>query len=458
MIRRVPLFTKLLISNRGEIASRIIRTCKKLGITSVAVYSEADKEAPFVMEADESYLLGGARPQESYNNIEKLIGVAKAAHCDAIHPGYGFLSENALFAERCLQEDIVFIGPSASVIAKMGEKIEARNAMKRAGLPVVPGISFALKDIDDAVHHANVIGFPVMLKASAGGGGIGMGAVNNEEELRKVFEGHQKRARTFFSNDDMYLEKLINNPRHIEVQILADAHGKTVYLWERECSIQRRNQKVIEEAPSSFISEEKRVEMGEAAVKAAKSIGYENAGTFEFMMDEEQNFYFLEMNTRLQVEHPVTEVITGIDIVEHQIRIASGERLSFVQEDVKLNGHAIEARIYAEDPISFFPSPGKITSLQLPFGPNIRHDKGVTEGSVITPFYDGMFAKLIVSGTNREECIQHLQKAVREYQVEGIKTNLSMLLEVINHEEFIKGNTTTSFIEHYYSKPEGRNG
>ncbi len=446
------LFSKILISNRGEIASRIIRTCTRLGIQSVAVYSEADREAPFVSEADESYLLGNPRPQDSYNNIEKILEVAKESGCEAIHPGYGFLSENSLFAKRCREEGIVFIGPSADVIDKMGKKIESRRTMVAAGLPVVPGISFPLKDVEDAVYQADKIGYPIMLKASAGGGGIGMGAVHNADEMREAFEGHQKRAATFFNNNEMYLEKLIENPRHIEIQVLADQHGRTVYLWERECSIQRRNQKVIEEAPSPFLTEAKRTEMGRAAVQAASAIGYQNAGTIEFIVDEKQNYYFLEMNTRLQVEHPITEEITGIDLVEQQIRIAYGEKLSFSQDDIVLNGHAIEVRVYAEDPKTFFPSPGKIVSLQLPQGENIRNDIGVQAGSSVTPFYDGMFAKLIVKANTRSQCIEELLQAIEQFKVEGIKTNLSMIKDIISHEQFQNGNTTTAFVEKHYMK------
>lgn len=456
-IMKKPLFTKILIANRGEIASRIIRTCKRLNIATVAVYSEADSEAPFVRQADEAYLLGNPQPMNSYNNIEKIMAIAKQTNSSAIHPGYGFLSENPLLAVRCQEEGIVFIGPKADVIEKMGKKIEARKAMEVAGLPVVPGISFPLKNVEDAAIEAQKIGYPIMLKASAGGGGIGMGVIRDENELRKAYEGHQKRAQTFFNNGDMFIEKLVLNPRHIEIQVLVDTHGNGVYLGERECSIQRRNQKVIEEAPSPFVSAAKREEMGKAAVKAALVIGYENAGTFEFMMDEEQNYYFLEMNTRLQVEHPITEEVTGFDLVEQQIKIAAGEKLDFTQADVQLQGHAIEARIYAEDPQTFYPSPGKIVALTLPEGPSIRHDIGVEVNSAVSPFYDGMFAKLIVKGENREQCIANLEEALAGYQVGGIKTNLSMIKQVIQHEQFRKGNTTTSFVEKYYLNREGSN-
>ncbi|MFS0782110.1 acetyl/propionyl/methylcrotonyl-CoA carboxylase subunit alpha [Bacillus sp. 1P06AnD] len=448
------MFKKILIANRGEIASRIIRTCKKMGITAVAVYSEADTGAPFVQEADEAYCIGGPRPQDSYNNGDALIAAAKEAGCEAIHPGYGFLSENPEFAEKCQLEGILFIGPNPEVIRMMGKKIESRHAMEAAGLPVVPGISFALKDVDDAIEQAKAIGYPIMLKASAGGGGIGMGAVHSEEELMKSFHGQQKRAQTFFNNGDMFMEKLIEQPRHIEIQVLFDSFGNGVYIGERECSIQRRNQKVIEEAPSPIVTEELRKKMGEAAVKAAKSIGYANAGTFEFMMDNNGDYYFLEMNTRLQVEHPVTEGVSGLDLVEQQIRIANGEELPFSQEDITLSGHSIEARIYAEDPVTFFPSPGTITRFSVPDGEGVRNDVGVKSGYTVTPFYDGMIAKLVVTGENRNQCIQRMEQALNQYHVEGVKTNISMVQEIIGHGEFRGGNTHTGFVDTYYTNKE----
>jgi acetyl-CoA carboxylase biotin carboxylase subunit len=368
------MFKKILIANRGEIASRIIRTCKVFEIRTVAVYSEADQESLHVKAADEAYLLGGPKVSESYLNIEKIIEIAQLTNAEAIHPGYGLLSENAEFARRCEQEGIIFIGPSPDVISKMGSKIEARKVMKAAGVPVVPGITHPLADVEEAAAAAKNIGYPIMLKASAGGGGIGMQVVRSEEEIRKAFEGNQKRAASFFGNGEMFIEKFVENPRHIEIQILADGEGNTVYLWERECSIQRRHQKIVEEAPSSFLDDLSRKQMGEAAVTAARSIGYRNAGTVEFLVDYEKNFYFLEVNTRLQVEHPVTEEITGLDLVAEQLKIAVGESLTFGQDDVKRDGHAIEVRIYAEDPKTFFPSPGKITQLVLPDGPGIRHE------------------------------------------------------------------------------------
>lgn len=445
------MFKKVLIANRGEIAARIIRTCKRLGIETIAVYSEADAEAPYVKMADEAYLIGGPRVNESYLNIDKILEVAKATEAEAIHPGYGLLSENAIFAGRCIEEGIVFIGPSPEVIAKMGSKIESRKAMERAGIPVVPGITHPLKDANEAVEIANEIGYPVMLKASAGGGGIGMQTVRNDEELIKAFAGNQKRAQDFFGDGAMYVEKYVENPRHIEVQILGDNKGNIVNLWERECSIQRRHQKIIEEAPSPFLDEETRKVMGEAAVRAAKSIGYKNAGTIEFLVDENKDFYFLEMNTRLQVEHPVTEEITGLDLVEEQIKIAAGQSLSFQQNEIKRNGHAIEVRIYAEDPKTFFPSPGKINNLNIPQGKSIRHELAVEEGSIVSPFYDPMIAKLVVHSENRESAVKKLAQALGEYKVEGIKTNIPMLLQVINHDAFQKGDTATNFVSKFLS-------
>ncbi|MBB5322994.1 acetyl-CoA carboxylase biotin carboxylase subunit [Anoxybacillus tepidamans] len=449
------MFSKILIANRGEIAVRVIRTCKKLGIQTVAVYSEADADSLHVKWADEAYLIGKPRVSESYLNIEKIIEVAKETKAEAIHPGYGLLSENPMFARRCEEEGIVFIGPTADIIASMGSKIESRKTMVEAGVPIVPGISFPLQDVEEAVKTAETIGYPIMLKASAGGGGIGMQIVKNEEELRKSFEGNQKRAASFFGDGAMYLEKYIENPRHIEIQLLADHHGNYVYLWERECSIQRRHQKVIEEAPSPFLDEETRRKMGETAVQAAKHIGYTNAGTIEFLVDEQKNFYFLEMNTRLQVEHPVTEEITGLDLVEEQLRIAAGERLRYTQKDIQRSGHAIEVRIYAEDPKTFFPSPGTITVFQLPEGEHVRNETAVTNGMAVTPFYDPMIAKLITKGENRQEAISRMLQALDHYQIEGIKTNIPMLKEVLSHPEFQAGHTTTHFVNtHLYKSLE----
>ncbi|MCM3571118.1 acetyl-CoA carboxylase biotin carboxylase subunit [Neobacillus mesonae] len=443
------MFKKVLVANRGEIAVRIMRTCKALGIHTIGVYSEADADAPHVKMADQAHLIGSPRVAESYLNIDKILEVARLSKAEAIHPGYGLLSENAEFARRCEEEGLIFIGPSPEVISKMGSKIESRKAMEEAGVPVVPGITYPLTDAEEAVEAADRIGYPVMLKASAGGGGIGMQLVQNGDEIRKAFAGNQKRATDFFGDGAMYVEKYVENPRHIEIQVLADGFGNTVFLWERECSIQRRHQKVVEEAPSTFITELTRQKMGDAAVKAAKSIGYKNAGTIEFLVDEQQNFYFLEMNTRLQVEHPVTEEITGLDLVKEQLQIAAGEALSFSQEEVKRDGHAIEVRIYAEDPKTFFPSPGKITNLELPEGPGVRHELAIHGNSSVTPFYDPMIAKLVVKGSNRDEAIDRLQRALANYQIEGIKTNIPMLQEVISHQAFRSGDTTTNFVSKY---------
>ncbi|MED3662333.1 acetyl-CoA carboxylase biotin carboxylase subunit [Ureibacillus sp. FSL K6-8385] len=444
------MFKKILIANRGEIARRIIRTCKRLNIQTVAVYSEADKDSLFVREADKAYEIGKPPVALSYLNIDKIIETAKKANAEAIHPGYGLLSENPNFAKRCEEEGIVFIGPKPDVIAAMGSKLEARIKMKEAGVPIIEGVNVAIESVEEALKEAEQIGYPLMLKASSGGGGIGMQRIHNQEELAKAFEGNKKRAQSYFGDGTMYIEKYIENPHHVEVQILADAHGNVVPLFERECSIQRRNQKVIEEAPSPTISDATREKMLEAAVRAAKYIGYTNAGTFEFLVDDKENFYFLEMNTRLQVEHPVTEEITGIDLVEQQIRIAQGLPLEIARESLKINGHAIEARIYAEDPVTFYPSPGVIGSLQLPEGEGVRNDCAVESGAQVTPFYDPMIGKLIVHGKTREEAVKRLVEALKLYKVEGIKTNIPMLLKIASHEQFIKGNITTSFVERYY--------
>lgn len=444
------MIRKILIANRGEIASRIIRTCKKLNIQAVAIFSEADQQAPFRFEADESYLIGAAQVADSYMNIDKIFEIAKQANADAIHPGYGFLSENASFAERCKEEGLIFIGPSPDIIEKMGNKVTARNIMQEAGVPVVPGTEEAVADAEEAVSFAKKIGYPVMLKASAGGGGIGMHAVYSDEECQKAFEGNSERAAKFFGDGSMFIEKKIEQARHIEVQILADELGNAVHLFDRECSIQRRNQKVIEEAVSPFLSEEKRMEIGEIAVHAAKKIGYTNAGTLEFIVDQEENFYFLEMNTRIQVEHPVTEEITGIDIVAEQIRIAEGRALSFVQEDIKREGHAIEARVYAEDPVRFFPSPGTISSLSIPELAGVRNEVTVAEGYTVTPFYDPMIAKVSAAGRTRLEAADLLREALSKWELDGIKTNIPMIVSVLGSQAFKDGDTTTDFVEKYY--------
>lgn len=444
------MFKKVLIANRGEIARRVIRTCKRLNIQTVAVYSEADSESLHVREADEAYCIGKPPVAHSYLNIERILEVARESNAEAIHPGYGLLSENADFTRRCTEAGLVFIGPSADVIASMGSKLEARKTMKAAGVPIVEGVEAPLKDAEEAIEIASRIGYPIMLKASAGGGGIGMQLVENSEQLAKAFEGNQKRAESFFGDGTMYMERFIANPHHVEVQIIADHEGNVVPLFERECSIQRRNQKVVEEAPSPFISEETRKRMLDASVQAVKHIGYVNVGTIEYLVDANQNFYFLEMNTRLQVEHPVTEEITKLDLVEEQLKVAAKQPLAFTRDSIEKQGHAIEVRIYAENPTTFFPSPGKITELDLPIGEGIRHECGVEAGSTVTPFYDPMISKLVVWGETRAIACERLTQALRKYKIEGIQTNIPMLLKTVTHEQFLKGSTTTKFVDEYY--------
>ncbi|SIS46331.1 acetyl-CoA carboxylase biotin carboxylase subunit [Salimicrobium salexigens] len=444
------MFKKVLVANRGEIASRIIRTCKRLGISTVAVYSEADADANFAAEADEAYEIGKPPVKDSYMNMEKIIEVAKSSGAEAIHPGYGLLSENPDFALKTKEAGLVFIGPGADVMGKMGDKIAARKEMKKAGVPVIPGTEEAVEDTEEAKKTAGEYGYPVMLKASAGGGGIGMQAAHSPEELEKAFEGNQKRAATFFGNGTMFIEKLIEEPRHVEIQVLADAHGNAVHLFERECSIQRRHQKVVEEAPSPVLSEKTRQKMGEAGLKAVQALGYVNAGTIEFLVDEEENFYFLEMNTRLQVEHPVTEEITGLDLVEAQLRIANGEKLAVSQNDLVISGHAIEVRIYAEDPERFFPSPGTITTAVFPKGEGVRLETAIHGSLEVTPYYDPLIAKLITTGRDREQAIERMTDALDEFRIEGIKTNIPMLQKVVRHERYRAGDTTTAFVEKYY--------
>lgn len=452
------MFKKVLIANRGEIARRIIRTCQRLNIETVAVYSEADADSLHVKEATESYCIGKPPVSHSYLNIDAILDVAKQSGAEAIHPGYGLLSENASFA-KCVEEaGLIFIGPKSEVIRAMGSKLEARKTMEQAGVPIVQGVNEPIADAEEAAKIAAEIGYPVMLKASAGGGGIGMQLVQNDAELMKAFEGNQKRAQSFFGDGTMFIEKFIEEPHHVEVQVLADNHGNVVPIFERECSIQRRNQKVVEEAPSPFISDVTRQKMLDASVEAAKHIGYTNAGTIEFLVDREQNFYFLEMNTRLQVEHPVTEEITGIDLVEQQLKVANGEALSFTRDDIQKKGHAIEVRIYAENPKTFFPSPGKISKFQLPQGEGIRHEVAVEVGSDVTPFYDPMIAKCIVFAITREEACDKLANALRNYVVEGIETNIPMLLDIVTHPQFRAGKTTTKFVEEYYLPKETATG
>lgn len=439
-------FSKILIANRGEIAGRIIRTCHQLGIDTVAVYSEADAGAPFVREASESVCIGPAQAKKSYLDIEKVIQTAKETNVDAIHPGYGFLSENPHFVLRCEEEGIAFIGPSARAIELMGSKLEARSRMKKAGVPVVPGSEGKLESVGEALEIGETIGYPLMLKASTGGGGIGMQLVKNPDELIKAFDSTKQKAETFFGEGDVFLEKWISDPRHIEVQIAADHAGNVIHLFERECSVQRRNQKVVEESPSPFLDEKLRSLLFKTAVRGVKHIGYTNLGTMEFIFDENKNFYFLEMNTRLQVEHPVTEEITGLDLVELQLRLAAGEPLPMKQEEVMMTGHAIECRLYAEDPVTFFPSPGTVKRLVLPEN-GVRLDFGVEEGSQVSPFYDPMIGKVIVHGENRLDAIESMKCALERLEVDGIKTNRSLLYDIMQNNVFQGGEYTTQFLE-----------
>src|ERR1700722_8295615 len=426
------MFKKILVANRGEIAVRVMRACHEIGIAAVAVYSEVDRPALHVRHADEAYPIGGAASSESYLNIEKILDVAKRSGADAIHPGYGFLSENARFAQSCADSGVNFIGPTASAMRAMGSKTKARQSMERAGVPFVPGTSRGLESLQQAEEVSARIGYPIMLKAAAGGGGKGMRLVHAREELKASLEGARSEAERAFGDGEVYIEKAIIDPRHIELQVLADEHGNTVYLGERECSLQRRHQKVLEEAPSPVVDADMRRRMGEVAVRVARAANYTNAGTVEFLVDREKNFYFLEMNTRLQVEHPVTELVTGLDLVQLQIRIAAGEPLPFAQEDLSIRGHAIECRIYAEDPENnYMPSPGKITSLAEPAGPGIRIDSGIYEGGAVPTDYDPLLAKLIGYGSSREEAIGRLSRAMSEYFVGGIKTNLALFRRIL---------------------------
>src|SRR5450631_1491985 len=442
------MFKKILVANRGEIAVRVIRACRELGILSAAVYSDVDRAALHVLLADEAYPIGAAAADESYLNIGKLLDIATSCGADAVHPGYGFLSENAKFAQACADARIKFIGPSAASMEMMGSKTRARQEMEKAGVPFVPGTSHAIESAQQAKEVATKIGYPVMLKAAAGGGGKGMRLVHTAQELQPALEAAQSEAERSFGDSEVYIEKAILNPRHIEMQVLADEHGNTVYLGERECSIQRRHQKVLEEAPSPLVDAEMRRRMGEVAVRVAKAANYCNAGTVEFLVDAQKNFYFLEMNTRLQVEHPVTELITGLDLVHLQIRIAAGERLPFTQDEVVIRGHAIECRIYAEDPDNnYFPSPGKITLLLLPSGPGIRRDSGMYEGWTVPMDYDPLLAKLIGYGSDREQAISRLTRALNEYFVGGIKTNISLFRRILSDPDFRAAKMDTGFLD-----------
>lgn len=438
---------KVLIANRGEIARRIIRTCREQGVSTVAVYSDADKDLPFVREADEAVHIGPPPVPHSYLNVDAIMKAAKETQADAIHPGYGLLSENAAFARRCLEEGLLFIGPTPEVIAQMGDKLTARQVMKAAGVPIVPGCDEPAQSADEAAAMAAQIGYPVMLKASAGGGGIGMQVCHHEEELRQAYQSAKGRAKAYFGNDAMYVERYVDQPRHIEVQIAGDMHGGVMHILERECSIQRRHQKVLEESPSPFLDQDTRERLCAAAVQAARAVGYTGVGTVEFIVDGNKQFYFLEMNTRLQVEHPVTEEMTGLDLVAMQLDIARGKKLELAQEQIKAIRHAIELRVYAEDPVTFMPSPGTITLYQAPELEGVRIDDGVETGTQVTPFYDPMIAKVIASGATRDEAIELAKRAMREFIITGIKTNIPFLLEVLEDERFQKGDYTTRFIQ-----------
>lgn len=439
---------KILIANRGEIAIRIMRTCREMNIETVAVYSEADRTSLHVRYAHEAYYIGKSPSSESYLNIEKIIEVTKNCGADAIHPGYGFLSENATFSRRCKEEGIIFIGPSPEVIVQMGDKIMAREAMTAANIPVVPGTDRAIDDESKVLATIREIGLPVMIKASAGGGGKGMRLVQKESEIVSSVRAARSEALSSFGNDAVYIEKYITSPHHIEFQILADEHGNVVHLFERECSIQRRHQKMIEETPSPLMTKELREKMGKSAVEAAKAVNYTGAGTIEFLVDNNLNYYFLEMNTRLQVEHPITERVTGVDLVKQQIKVAEGLPLEFKQEELFQKGHSIECRIYAEDPDNnFMPSAGKIYKISEPLGLGVRTDGYVYEGYEIPIYYDPMISKLVIWGKNREESIQRMRRALYEYKITGVKTSIKYLERIMSNQNFIDGNYDTHFIE-----------
>ena len=442
------MIKKVLIANRGEIAVRIIRACREMGIETVAVYSEADCEALHTKLADEAICIGPAASSESYLSMDRILSATIVSGADAIHPGFGFLSENSKFAELCEQCNITFIGPSSKVIASLGNKQKARNTMIAAGVPVIPGSKEPIYDAKTGAEIAKEIGYPVIVKAALGGGGKGMRVAQTPEEFEQSFQTAQKETQMAFGDNTMYIEHFVEHPRHIEFQILADSYGNVVHLGERDCSIQRNHQKLIEESPSIALSEELRRKMGEAAIKAAKAAGYVNAGTIEFLLEKSGNFYFMEMNTRIQVEHPVTEWVTGIDLVKEQIRIASGKKLSFTQDEVKLTGHAIECRINAENPAKGFrPSPGTITDMYLPGGKGIRIDSAIYSGYTIPPYYDSMVAKLIVWAKNRNEAILKMRSALGEVIIEGIDTNVDYQYDILNHPDYIDGNIDIEFIE-----------
>ncbi|MCI9080766.1 MAG: acetyl-CoA carboxylase biotin carboxylase subunit [Lachnospiraceae bacterium] len=447
------MFQKILIANRGEIAVRIIRACREMGILSVAVYSEADKEALHTQLADEAVCIGPAQSAESYLNMERIMSAAIATKAQAIHPGFGFLSENEHFADMCVKSGIAFIGPSGELINKMGNKSQARATMMEAGIPVVPGTKEPVYEAERGLQIADDMGYPVMIKASSGGGGKGMRIAESHEEFENHFHLAQQESVNSFGDDTMYIEKYIEKPRHIEIQILADKYGNTLWLGERDCSVQRRHQKMMEESPCAVIDDQLRQRMGETAVRAAKAVHYENAGTIEFLLDKDKNFYFMEMNTRIQVEHPVTEMVTGIDLVKQQIRIAAGEKLKIHQEDIQLKGHAIECRINAENPEkNFMPCPGTIEDLHFPGGNGVRIESALYNGYTIPAYYDSMVAKVIVHGEDRMDAIRKMRSALGEVVVDGIITNLDFQYEILNHPVFLSGDVNTHFIPDYFEK------
>ncbi|MFT3885271.1 MAG: acetyl-CoA carboxylase biotin carboxylase subunit [Flavobacteriales bacterium] len=443
---------KILVANRGEIALRVMRSAREMGIRTVAVYSDADRNAPFVRFADEAVHIGPPPSKESYLVIDKLVGVCKDLNVDAVHPGYGFLSENGDFCRALEQAGVLFIGPSPEAMHVMGDKLAAKEAVKGFGVPLVPGTEGAVSDLDEALRVAKSITFPILIKAAAGGGGKGMRVVNAESELKEGLERAISEAQNAFGDGSVFIEKYVTGPRHIEVQVLADMHGNTVYVFERECSIQRRHQKVVEEAPSAVLTPALRKRMGEAAVNVAKSVRYVGAGTVEFLLDEQGAFYFMEMNTRLQVEHPVTEMISGLDLVKEQIKVARGENLAFTQDDLKIQGHAIEVRVYAEDPTNnFLPDIGTLTTYRPPQGPGVRVDDGFEEGMTIPIFYDPMIAKLITHGATREEAIQRMERAIDDYAIAGVETTLPFCRYVMGHEAFRSGKYDTHFVRDHFT-------
>lgn len=441
------MLKKVLVANRGEIALRIIRACKELGIKTVAIYSEADKNSLHTRLADEAVCIGPSAATKSYLNMQNILETACITGCDSVHPGFGFLSENAKFAKMCEESNIKFIGPSYKIIELMGNKSNSKQLMKKAGVPVIPGSNGAITSLRDAISFSNKIGYPVLLKASAGGGGKGIRKVESALELEKAYNLVKQEAKAAFNDDEVYIEKFIENPRHVEIQILADEHGNIVHLGERDCSIQRRNQKILEETPSTILDENLREKMGKAAIKVVKASNYTNAGTIEFLVDKNKNFYFMEMNTRIQVEHPITEMVTGIDIVKEQLRIASGKSLSFTQKDISFRGHSIECRINAENPeLNFRPCPGQIKELNLPGGNGVRIDTAVYMGYTIPPMYDSMIAKIIIHAEDRKSAIRKMKRALEECVIEGIDTNVDFLYSILDNEKFKLGNFDTSFI------------